>query len=204
MELSQKYWFRTKLATAAVLFSAALLAFAISAGYITPCNTVLAQSTSCNVGDTETFTGLVTFSGGVNGLGVVKTADESVTSSTVLQDDDELVIALEANRRYKLEGVLLVNGTGGNPPGFKFQWSLPASATLDGFVTTAVSSVSAFSEAAAKSYISSGNDDAIPVQGVLITDGTAGNATLQWAQNSSSGSATTVKAGSWIAIQRAD
>ena len=60
-----KYWYRSKLATAAVILSLAILAFAVSSG-LAPCSRVFAQSTSCNAGDTETFTGPTTFNDVIN------------------------------------------------------------------------------------------------------------------------------------------
>ena len=40
----------------------------------------------------------------------IKTATESVTSSTTLQDDDELVVTVEANTKYRVELLLLYDG----------------------------------------------------------------------------------------------
>src|SRR5574341_1924364 len=59
---------------------------------------------------------------------VRKTADESVTSSTTLQDDDHLVIAVEANTNYFIEAFLIYDGDAAGD--FKFTFSVPAGATL--------------------------------------------------------------------------
>ena len=234
MELTHKYWYRTKLATAAVLIGAALFVFTLSAG-IAPCSTVFAQSTSCSVGDAETFTGPVDFQDEVNlgatpgpgsngqvftssgadttpeweSVALLKTADEAVDSGgtgSTLQDDDELTFELVANATYMLHGNLRINAH--TTPDFKFQWSLPASAIVDGHVTafdgSADETVLNFNETAATSIAGVSADGSMSMAGVIITAGTAGTAVLQWAQVTPDANDTTVKAGSWISLRRID
>lgn len=59
-------------------------------------------------------TGSATASGALENLGIVrkvKTADESITSSTTLQDDDHLAgWSLTADKQYLLRGFLYNNG----------------------------------------------------------------------------------------------
>lgn len=128
---------------------------------------------------------------------VHKTADETVSASTTLQNDDHLVFALDASSQYALTGVLLVNS--GAAPDFKWQVSLPAGATVDGHtVTNSSGTIGAFTEAAADVFDTTGNDDAAAFWAVVKVAGTSGNLTIQWAQNASDAGATTLKTGSWI------
>lgn len=131
-----------------------------------------------------------------------KPSDESVTSSTTLQDDNDFAFAVEANARYAVWGLFLFNA--GTTPDFKFQWSLPSGATIDGLVTElgATHVWNAFSEAASKTLPGSGADLPELFMATLITGGTPGTAQLRWAQNTSDGGATTMKSGSYVAWQK--
>ena len=62
-------------------------------------------------------------------IAAVKTADEPVTSSTTLQDDDHLTVTLTSGKFYKFEMYLTVDTAGSSIPGFKFQMSVPASSS---------------------------------------------------------------------------
>ncbi len=60
---------------------------------------------------------------------VIKTADETVTSSTTLQNDDHLLFALAANKTYLVKTTLLISATDANPK-FKCKWTVPTSCTM--------------------------------------------------------------------------
>jgi hypothetical protein len=77
-----KYWYRSKLATAAVILSLAILAFAVSSG-LAPCSRVFAQSTSCNAGDTETFTGATSFTDSVAITGAITVGGDATFSDEI-------------------------------------------------------------------------------------------------------------------------
>jgi hypothetical protein len=62
----------------------------------------------------------------LNSGNVVKDADESVTSSVTLQNDDDLFLPIKANLRYRFEMYLYVNSTGAG--GFRQNWTLPSGA----------------------------------------------------------------------------
>jgi hypothetical protein len=61
----------------------------------------------------------------------VKTSDESVRSSTTLQDDDDLSFTADANSVYFVIAGSL--GEGARAGGLKFGWNLPAAAELHGW-----------------------------------------------------------------------
>lgn len=131
-----------------------------------------------------------------------KAADETVTTTTTLQDDDDLSFAVEANKRYAVWGGILVNT--GTTPDIKVQLTSPASATFDGTILNDISSTSNATiellvESGTTALTGAGADRWHSFSGTLVVAGTAGSATLQWAQNTSDGGNTTVKAGSWLA-----
>lgn len=149
---------------------------------------------------------------------VVKSANESVTSSTTLQDDDDLTLAVEANTSYAGYGVLFY--TGADAADIKLAFTQPASSTCHWFANgaginaissaTAVGSQEHFavqgstaSPTATSSYgVSNGTNTGLSIHLTLVTAGTAGNLRLQWAQLVSSGTATTVYAGSRLTLWR--
>lgn len=138
-------------------------------------------------------------SGGAVPAYIVKASNETVNSGgtgDTLQNDDDLTFSVAASSTYVVEGVMFV--TSAATPDFKFQWSLPASATIDGVVRQTSSSILKFSEAAATTIAYAADDDIHHFTAILITAGTAGTAVLQWAQNTSDASNTTMNAGSWL------
>jgi len=126
---------------------------------------------------------------------VQKSADESVTSSTTLQNDDHLFIALVINTNYRFALWLdwdfdssLGKLTFVGPSGATGQWSTAENNTL----SRALAFVEPLSTTATRrTYM---------LHGQIRTAGTAGNLQFQWAQNSSSGNALTVRTGSWLEI----
>lgn len=127
-----------------------------------------------------------------------KTADQTVTSSETLVNDTHLTFAVGANEVYAIWGILKLNS--GTTPDFKFQWSLPASATLDGYHVHGTGPTAAsFSEAAATVVSTLGSDQVLVFHAMIDTAGTSGTAVLQWAQNTSDAGDTKVLLGSWMA-----
>lgn len=137
---------------------------------------------------------------------VRKTANESVTLSTVLQNDNDLVLALAANATYLIEGFLIFTANGGD---IKFAFTEPTSATMH-WVSHALAGA-AFSRdyqdetstATADDRASTSSKAVIKFTGSIVTTN-AGNLQLQWAQNVSDGDQTTVYAGSWFRAQRVE
>lgn len=155
--------------------------------------------TPSDPGDTITVasisTGLVT-------TAIVKAADETVTTSTTLQADDELTIAVSASSVYLVEGRLYVDSTAAGD--FRMKLDAPAGATGDYDVqnpVTVSSSIGTAYGADTGSLASSAATDGFIIQGILRVAGTAGNLALSWAQGTSSGS-TLVKANSWLKLTK--
>jgi len=146
---------------------------------------------------------------GIAPLAVEKSADESVTSSTALQNDDALVAAVAANATYLFFCYLDYEGGTGGSSDLKFSWSVPASATLrfsligsDSSATTMVSTTKSDSTSYTGRTAGAATLQANVQIGTLVTSSTAGNLQLQWAQNTSSGTATKVHAQSFLALWR--
>ncbi|MFJ9645019.1 hypothetical protein [Streptomyces sp. NPDC101206] len=136
---------------------------------------------------------------------VIKAADESVTSSTTLQDDNHLVLALEASATYVVEGALFYDGQF-NAGNLKLTWSLPAGATFYWSANApATGGAAAYASNAVTSgtitvgtYGTGGSKTTAQVSATVTTTGTAGNMQLRWAQDASVGIATTIYAKSWL------
>lgn len=146
---------------------------------------------------------------------IEKSADETVNNSATLQDDDHLVLPVAANGVYFFEATLFysTNATAD----LKLGWSVPAGATMVwGRGHAASSGAAGFHTANA-----SGSVTALPTQastidvaggasppymfftaGLITVSSTAGNATLQWAQNTADVSDTKVLKGSFIRFRR--
>jgi hypothetical protein len=145
-----------------------------------------------------------------------KTADESITSTTTLQDDNELSVAVEASAIYTVDAFLMWSGNetgdikfGHTFPAGTMHWGMVGPDDTDaGFSTAGTrgngewfarqnqSSPTGTIQFAASTAILVGH-----MSGLLFT-GSAGTFTTQWAQNFSNGTATTVKAGSWLRLDR--
>lgn len=136
---------------------------------------------------------------------VVKTADESVTSSTTLQDDNHLFLVLEASATYIVEGGLYYDGVF-NAGNLKLTWSLPASATIYWSPNApATGGAAAFASQAVTTgnlsigtYGTGGSKTTASISALVATAGTAGNMQLRWAQDASNATATTIYAKSWL------
>lgn len=65
----------------------------------------------------------------VQGLHVFKAADETVTNSATVQNDDHLVLAVAANTDYWMECQVVYNAPTAND--MKLGWTVPAGATFE-------------------------------------------------------------------------
>lgn len=164
---------------------------------------------------TQTLTNKTLDSPTITGVGhrvaAVKTADESVASSTTLQDDDHLLVALEAGT-YVLDGWLLVVSGGGQTG----DWS--GAFTFSGTATGAVGALGAeldmsgqsatlmrnLSQTALTDPLRAGVNAAngnILLRGTVVVTA-PGTLRLRWAQFVSTTDATIVRSGSWIRCER--
>jgi len=148
--------------------------------------------------------------GGSAPLFVRKTADEAVTSSTTLQNDDHLFLALAASTYYTFQA--FIDYDGATTGDFKMGFTVPAGATINWFSVgggSAMSSDTAVTQmnirprkdATANTYGALTTGDNLHVVGYVLTAGTSGNLQMQWAQGTSDATATNVRTHSWMEAQ---
>lgn len=148
---------------------------------------------------------------------VVKVANETVTSSTTLQDDDELTFPVVANASYDIE--FCIRFAGLNAAGLKTAWSVPsgtsglklvsgpgsANATEANANTTemrwAVHATSTVVNYTDPRNSASSQTFAVERSRLDIA-ATPGDVTLQWAQLASNGTGTVVALGSYVRYRR--
>lgn len=145
--------------------------------------------------------------------GARKTAAEIVNNSNTPQNDDELTVPVAASTLYKLNGLIIF--TSGATPDFRFTWSLPAGATHSTNTRIYSRSLAAPSQMVDTRTFITGNSGAdglgttlssqgqiVELFGYILTSVTAGNAVLQWSQNTTNLSDTTVHPNSFIELKR--
>lgn len=143
---------------------------------------------------------------------VRKTSDESVTSSTTLQDDNDLLFAIAANEVWS--GLAVISYEGATAGDLSLGLNAPSGATVQIGIVGAGIGVSTSTGDTAR-FASRGSVGAFGLgalgAGTLMTafvtfyvanSTTPGNVNIQWAQSASSGTATTVKAGSFLRADR--
>jgi hypothetical protein len=148
------------------------------------------------------------------GLPATKTGDESVTSSAVLQNDDQLLIVLNSAGTYYVDVYLFVtsaaNAAGDLSVGFSFPTgtmhfgvhaldSTLASGSNGTMVTAGI--LSATSGSSSLSVGASTSVTLVWVHGVFTATAT-GTLQFMWAQAASNASATTVRAGSHMTARQ--
>lgn len=142
---------------------------------------------------------------------IIKSADQTRSNTTTLADS-ELIVPLLANNQYWVE-FFLITTNAASTADFKFSWTGPASATFDwshgGLALSATSSIAQISRLyrsiadTGTAGVVAGVDSIIPGYGRVVTSGTAGNLTLNWAQNTlDAANGTTLKANSVLILQR--
>ncbi|MFI6819275.1 hypothetical protein ACIBG7_43290 [Nonomuraea sp. NPDC050328] len=144
---------------------------------------------------------------------VIKAADESIASSTTMQNDDHLFVEVEAGTDYWLQAYLIYEGAGEPGGDFKVGWLAPSGTTLDWMSDSFASTATATSGAVSRTYQTLTSLPAPGTQGagvglvcmprgVLRIGGTAGTLRLRWAQNISSATPTILRAGSMLRLRR--
>ena len=141
----------------------------------------------------------------VSGSVVRKTSDESVTSSTTLQNDDALVFAIGASENWAITfhlfvrshasgdikiGVTVPSGAAGALSGIGP--ALGTSDVDDTNVVIANPTSTDFSGTLSFGAIATGSYSYIQINLLVVNSTNSGNVQLQWAQNASNGTATTV------------
>ncbi|MFO0920537.1 MAG: hypothetical protein U0451_02590 [Candidatus Saccharimonadales bacterium] len=135
---------------------------------------------------------------------VTKSANEAISSTVALQDDDELFFSIGANETWNFRFV--VQGNSGTAPDFRFAvsgptgatchvaYSDPEGATGGGQYGCGVTTASVPGSGAAELY---------EITGSITNGANAGDVRLRWAQFTSNAANTTVYAGSYVEAQRA-
>jgi len=128
-----------------------------------------------------------------------KTVDETITSSTVLQNDNELRFAIGANEVWTFHFMLLGNFNA--TPDFKFDIDVPAGGTFcrmgysDEENAVAAGNINCDADT---NILSVTGNDIYNIYGTVSNGSTTGNVQLRWAQRASSVNAVTVYQGSWV------
>lgn len=140
-------------------------------------------------------------------LAAIKTSDQSVTSSTTMVNDTALVLTPAVSASYLFQCYIYFQaGTTGD---FKWQFGVPAGAfmrymalyqgTGGGFGNQ---NTNGAADVVAAQGNGAGVDNAVFMAGTLVMGSTAGNCQFKWAQNTSDGTASIVKAQSCLYLYR--
>lgn len=166
---------------------------------------------------TRTAAGVMVLSGALTTTtgdqAVIKAAAETITNSDVLQDDDELVLAVAAGAVYSVEVLLLYSAAAAAD--LQVSVTGPAGATLPLIVdalpagATAVTDahtiqIGALGDASVLTIgaVAAGTQVAALAHGLLTTAVAAGSLQVRWAQAAADASDAVVDAGSWIRVTR--
>ena len=163
-------------------------------------------SASYFTGDGSLLTGISL--NGTTTLTAYKSADQSIVSSTTLTNDTHLVLSLESNSKYTLDGTILSVSSSATPD-MKIAFIVPSSSNMSiGFIAaslgvTRLAGVLEVSGTASSSIPHTVNVAvANHIGGYIETGNTAGVLQFQFAQNSVNAVATTAKKGSWIKLTK--
>lgn len=142
-----------------------------------------------------------------NALGIYayKGSDQSVTSSTTLVNDNALAVALTANTTYKVELLLFYTGGTAGSSDIKWDFTVPSGAVLSpvrelGLTTGLAVQYLTVPAGGAFGSNGTGNKMAAEIACTIAVSSTPGLLQFQFAQNTSSATATTVKAGSLLSV----
>jgi hypothetical protein len=142
--------------------------------------------------------------GGATILKTRKASDQTVVSSTTLANDSDLFFAIAANEVFTFQ-VYLSTYSAASTGGLKASFTGPAGSTVqyggpnaiylaNGSVTAGIWSTGGL----ATDYLVDANNRSLLFSGTISNGATAGNLRFQWAQNTSTATGVTVKAGSSI------
>jgi hypothetical protein len=143
----------------------------------------------------------------VGPVSAFKTADLARTHATSFTDDPDLqLLNLQASSRYAVWGNLqYIGGSGGGEGDLTWKFRVPSGTTMS---YSAIRNNASGSFTGAFGFVDSDTPSAqtsgtstlmsVTLQGIVVTGAAPAYSVLQWAQNSDSGTATTMKAGSWL------
>lgn len=144
---------------------------------------------------------------------VQKAAPESVTSSVVIQADDHLTLTIPANRDYHV--VMRLSATGAAAGDLRTAWATTGTATFAtarsciGLGTGSTDATNSGAQRATVSgfatevtYGTDGSNSSAIMEEFVVSGGVSGGTiTLQWAQGTSSVTATTLSTNSWLMMR---
>jgi len=139
--------------------------------------------------------------GGKEVITKIKTARQTVTSSTTRVNDNHLSALLSANKTYQVELELFVSAPSGG--GFKFSIETNnslADANINhtgGFTTAGMNLGGNMVGSSSSAITITSENNSIKFAG-YITTGTAPTITLKWAQATSNGTGTYIEVNSWM------
>jgi len=138
--------------------------------------------------------------GGGGGSGIVsfirKSSDQSKTTDTTLADDSQLLVAIGATETKLIHAVIDIT-VASAAPDIKFTWLGPTGSTGYWIEIFNLFDKQALGVSSLLGLTTTGQ---FVFDVICHTTGTSGNISFQWAQNSSSADATTVKANSFMTI----
>jgi hypothetical protein len=138
-------------------------------------------------------------------LEIIKPSDEPRTSTTTLANDSALTLTtMVASATYDFYGHIVYScAASGGTPGMKTNFTAPSGATMTNFCFILNGSIG-ISANGTVNGVSPGSTSSqyMGFRGTLVMSTTTGAFTFQWAQNTSSASATTIKAGSYLLLHR--
>lgn len=153
---------------------------------------------------------LASFLNSIAPMNAVRSSTQSVSSSTTLVNDDTLFLALAANATYNVELLLLYSGGTMNSSDMKWGFTLPSGASGAGETShltpgnvyaNQATNLTASGSANACATGGAGTAFAAKTTATIFTTG-AGTLQLQWAQNTSSATATIMGIGSSLVAWR--
>ena len=135
---------------------------------------------------------------GVAPLAAYKANSQSVTSSTTLVNDNDLFLAIPANGVYVIQGAILV--TGASAGNIKYTFTIPsgASGNMSSLQENTSGTLVLDGPGVWTATITGDAAQGIWLYGLLVNSSTAGTLQLQWAQNGSNATPTTVAAYSYL------
>lgn len=122
---------------------------------------------------------------------ILKAADETVSASTVLQNDDDFSFTVETNAVYLVEFGFRISENIAGAQDFKFNFTVPSGTV---FCSSAIGSAGSLENECGTNDLTIDTPDLTeslhPARVIFETAGTSGTVTMQWAQDSASNNTT--------------
>jgi hypothetical protein len=134
---------------------------------------------------------------------VRKSVNESAVSTAALQNDDQLLVGVQAGKAYEVEGVVFATSNSGTPD-LRTAFTAPGgSDVMIGYIATGASGddevLQASGVSSARIAIPANQVIQVVVHGTVVA-GADGNLQWQWAQFAANANAVTVKKGSYLRV----